>query len=212
MGIANLHAQYDSCYFSFEMYKDSIEIFHNKYGKGKIIPQEYELPALLALSHYPELNELTIEFITAPLYCTMQAQPKSKTLFDAQNRTYIILINNCRENTGFIPSELSFNQLVGVFAHELAHISYYSKRTAFGLLADGLGYYFKDYRKSFEAATDMLTLEHRFGWQLLDFTDFIMNKIKLSSRYEKKKQKIYLSEKYLYQEMIKRSSFNGTGE
>jgi hypothetical protein len=201
----NLNAQTDSSYYTKEMFENQINELQAKYGSGKQIPEEYKLPILVALSHYPELVDIPIEFITFPIDATMMAQPRSKTMFKGKkNRTYIIFINNCRENTGFLPSELSFNQLVGVLGHELGHISYYSRRTAFDLLVDGFGYYFTDYRRDFEAGTDMLAVDHGLGWQLLDFTDFIMNKATLSEQYEKKKQRIYLTEKDIYRELLKR--------
>jgi hypothetical protein len=205
VSISSLHAQYDSVYLTRDMYENQIVELRVKYGSGKLIPEEYELPVLVALAHYPELNDINIEFVTAPIQSTMMAQPRSKTMFKGKkNRTYLIFINSCRENTGFLPSELSFNQLVGVLGHELGHICYYSGCTTIDLLVDGFGYYFTDYRRDFEAGTDMLAVDHGLGWQLLDFTDFIMNKAKLSEQYEKKKQKIYLTEKDIYHELLKR--------
>jgi hypothetical protein len=200
-----LLAQYDLVYYTREMFEGKIDELRKKHGWGKLIEDEYELPVLVALSHYPELDKLPIEFISVPLTSTMMAQPRSKTMFDGRNRTYIVFLNSCKECTGFLPSELSFNQLVGVLGHELGHISYYSGRTGVQLLIDGFGYYFKQYRRDFEAGTDMMTLDHGLGWQLLDFTDFIMNKAQLSPQYEKKKQRIYLTDKDLKRELLKRA-------
>jgi hypothetical protein len=197
-------AQYDSTYYTREMFEGQRENMKIASGWGKLYPPQYELEILTALSHYPELKSVPIEFIELPINCTMMAQPRTKTLFDKRNRTYIIFINNSKETTGFHPAELSFNQFVGVVGHELGHLSYYAGRTAWQLVIDGIGYYFKDYRRGFEAGTDYLTIDHGLGWQLLDFSDYIMNKATLSAVYAKKKNAYYLTDQNLRQELQKR--------
>jgi hypothetical protein len=197
-------AQYDSTYYTQEMFAGQLESLRKAHGWGKLMPEKYELAIMVALSHYPELDGTPIEFIEIPLYSTAMAQPRTKTVFDGRNRTYIIFINNNKENTGFLPSELSFNQLTGVISHELGHLSYYKGRTAWNLIVDMLGYYFKDYRRSFEAGTDRIAVEHGLGWQLLDFTDFLANKAHLSEIYAKKKSAYYLSNIELRKEIIER--------
>ena len=134
----------------------------------------------------------------------MMAQPRTKTIFDGRNRTYIVFINNDSAGTGFLPGDLSFNQLVGVLGHELGHVSYYTGRTALNLIVDGIGYYSKNYRRDFEVGTDMITVDHGLGWQLLDFTDFLMNRASLSTAYEKKKKTYYLTDQDLRNELRKR--------
>ncbi len=199
-------AQYDSTYYKEEMFSSQIDTLRKAHGWGKLIPEKYELQILVALSHYPELDLVPIEFIETPLTCTMMAQPRTKTLFDGRNRTYIIFINNNKENTGFLPSELSFNQFVGVVGHELGHLSYYAGRSPWQLIVDGIGYYFTDYRRQFEAGTDYITLDHGLGWQLLDFSNYIVHTARLSEAYAKKKNTYYLSDQNLRQELLRRKS------
>ncbi len=201
---ADSFAQYDSVYYTREIFENRIDDLRAAHGWGKLIDPEYELPVLVALSHYPELNGIPIEFIQAPLGSTMMAQPRTKTIFDGRNRTYIVFINNDSAGTGFLPGDLSFNQLVGVLGHELGHVSYYTGRTALNLIVDGIGYYSKNYRRDFEVGTDMITVDHGLGWQLLDFTDFLMNRASLSTAYEKKKKTYYLTDQDLRNELRKR--------
>ena len=187
-----VRGQTDSTYYIKENSLVQLDELRAQYGNHKTMPAVYELSILIALSHYPELINTSIDFIESPIHSTMAARPRSQGILEGRERSYIVYINNCKENTGFLPSELSFNQLTGVMGHELAHICYYTGRTALHLFLDGMGYYLKDYRQSFEAGTDMITIDHGLGWQLVDFSEYILNNKNLSLAYEKKKRTIYL--------------------
>lgn len=197
-------AQPSEKYYTKESFSTQIDKLRSLYGERKVIPEKYEAATLAALSHYPELAHTAIEFIEAPIHATMMAQPKALGPKNSKERSYIIFINNAIANTGFLPSDLSFNQFVGVMGHELAHISYFTGRTDLQLYIDALGYYLKDYRRSFEAATDKITLDHGLGWQLIDFSDYVAQCKTLSPSYQKKKKKIYLDSQDLIREMNKR--------
>lgn len=198
--------QLDSTYYTYENSVGQLDELRAQYGNHKTMPAAYELSILIALSHYPELISTSIDFIESPIHSTMAARPRSQGLLEGRDRSYIVYINNCKENTGFLPSELSFNQLTGVMGHELAHICYYTGRTAFHLFLDGMGYYLKDYRKSFEAGTDMITIDHGLGWQLFDFSEYILNCKTLSPAYEKKKRTIYLGSQDLLLDLKKKEA------
>jgi len=201
-----LKGQLDSTYYTNENSVVQLDELRAQYGNHKTMPAAYELSILVALSHYPELINTSIDFIESPIHSTMAARPRSQGLLEGRDRSYIVYINNCKENTGFLPSELSFNQLTGVMGHELAHVCYYTGRTAFDLFLDGMGYYLKDYRKSLEAGTDMITIDHGLGWQLLDFCEYILNSKNLSLAYEKKRRTTYLGSQDLLLALKKREA------
>lgn len=197
---------YDSSYYSVDVFLPKLEDLRKEFGANKIVDSVYELPVLVALSHYPELKNTSIEFVQTSLYSTMMAQPHFRSIFKRGRRHYVIYINNCKECAGFVPTELSFNQLVGVLGHELGHICYYTGRNGFQILLDAYGYYYENYRRDFEAGTDMITVDHGLGWQLWDFTDFITNKATLSPRYEQKKKQYYLTAQAIHDELIHRQN------
>jgi hypothetical protein len=199
---ASAGAQYDSTYYTADMFSDRIGELRIKHGYKKYIPAEYELPVLVALSHYPELDSVPIDFTCLPIQTTMMAQPHTSTLFAGLgHRTYAIFINTSKKNTGFVPTELSFNQLVGVIGHELGHISYYSRQHTCGLLMDAFGYYFRNYRRSFEKGTDLIAIEHGLGWQLFDFEHCVQHEMTLSKSYAKKKKSTYMTDDEIHAEV-----------
>jgi hypothetical protein len=203
--MASAKAQTDSVYFTKEMFQNKIDELRTKQGYEKVIPREFELPVLVALTYYPELDSIPIDFVCLPIKTTMMAQPRSKTFFAGKgHRDYAIFINTSKKNTGFAASELTFNQLVGVFGHELGHISYYRTRNSCQLLVDAFGYYFKNYKTSFENGTDIITIEHGLGWQLLDFSNFVTHKAKLSKSYAHKKKLSYLTDEEIYSILLKK--------
>lgn len=52
-----------------------------EFGKNKILPVGYELQALIALSHFPELRDVKIRFIMKPSYIPLTSQPNLWTVF-----------------------------------------------------------------------------------------------------------------------------------
>lgn len=186
-----IQAQSDSVYYSEKTFAPGIDTLRTHYGTGKVIPAAYELPVLTALSHYPELRSVMIEFTEAPIGSTLAVRPRFRQLQQKDERSYIVYINNNAVSTGFTPDQLSFNQQVGVFGHELAHILYFQERTAHQLRKDAAGFYFRTYRRKVEKRADQITIDHGLGWSLLDFTEFVRNFTGLSKAYQQKKKKFY---------------------
>jgi hypothetical protein len=193
-GANRVYAQYDSVYLVPGMFTGKIEELRKAHGYGKEFPPKYELAILVALSYYPELDSVSIDFEELPINSTMMAQPHTRTLFSGKSRTYAVFINNSPSTTGFSAEELTFNQFVGVMGHELAHISYYTGCNSWDLIRDGIGYYFWDFRRDFEAGTDRITIDHGLGWQLVDFTHYLNHEAFLSDNYANKKKSYYLSD------------------
>lgn len=165
-----------------------------KYGKGKRIPEAIELPALIALSFYPELANTNIQFEYKTIKTTMSARPKWNCLVN-NKRNYIIYINNDTERTGGVSvNELSLNAQVGILAHELAHIADYESRSDLSLMRVGIYYkIFKHYHRKMERATDEIAIRHGLGEQLYDFSDYVLNHSNASPQYKEFKKKFYLT-------------------
>jgi hypothetical protein len=69
--------------------------FLQQFAYRKEIPEEIEYPVLQALSHYPELRDVRIKFITKEQYATLTTCPSSGSMVMPRgHREYIITISN----------------------------------------------------------------------------------------------------------------------
>ena len=178
-----------------EDFIEDLENLKEVFGENKKIPSDYELQSLLALSRYPELKEEKIEFVYATGSYTMAARPKITSVFTwgRKKRTYQIFINTISHKGGLLLSEVPFNEQVGVIGHELAHILYYTKRSALRIILDGIAYSSKKFRSKFEKDTDIVAIHRGFGWQIYAFSNRVLSEKKIPEEYKKYKRKIYLS-------------------
>ncbi len=146
-----------------------------QFGTNKKLPEGFELQALLALSHYPQLRETKINFIVGDVSIPLSSRPHwSSLLRSAKNRTYQVIIDselNGPRATLLLQNQ-PFNAQVGIIGHELAHTAYYLDRSFFGILGDALCQ-LSDCRINFERATDRRLIEHGLGWQRFDHASFV---------------------------------------
>ena len=176
-----------------------IDSLRNRYGYNKEIPDEIQLPALVALSAYPELAETCIVFRYKKIRTTMSALPGEGLLAGRNNRVYVININEQAKKSGTLQfDELSFNARVGVIGHELAHIEFYTKSSGVKLFLVGLGYLLPFYKKKFERTADQTTIYAGLGWQLYDFDKYLFDSEHVGVKYLKRKRKFYLSPEEIY--------------
>ena len=64
-----------------EISKQDLPTLRNTYGRHKSFFSEIELPALAALSFYPELKNTQIRLVKANITMTMETQPATKQYF-----------------------------------------------------------------------------------------------------------------------------------
>jgi hypothetical protein len=188
--IKKFYTSTDSIYYSAKV--DSLK---KVFPFCSEIPEGYAVAFYTALSHYPELQQTPITFRQRSLKTSMATRPASRLFGKRSNRGYTIYVNNKAKFNGVYPASLHFGQQVGVIGHELGHILDYSHKSAFRLIGNGIAYLFPSYRRKFEAATDIRTIDHGLGWQLYDYVDYILNHSEASEKYKKMKRKIYLDEK-----------------
>ena len=161
------------------------------YGKNKTLAPGYELQSLVALSFYPELYETKIDFKLANKESIAKTTlPLLALIFNCKH--YIIYINNNKSRTGIKFSEIPFNAQIGVIGHELAHAADFKRKNLPALAWWGLRYLNNKTHRKIERATDLATIRHGLGWQLYDFTNFVMKSPDAKSDYKKSKQKFYL--------------------
>jgi hypothetical protein len=188
----------DTFYCDALKYRDSLLAYEQCYSSKHKIKTEDEhlkLAYYVALSHYPELKEVSLELKLKTISATMQAQPKWDFLFRSRKkRIYVILINTSDRFTGITYKDLSFNSLVGWIGHEMAHITEYSGKCnseLFGFIAS----YVLDNNelKRTERKADKLTIQHGLGTQLLEGVNFFHRNKKIKNAYREKNKKYYLS-------------------
>jgi len=144
-----------------------------EFGQNKELPPGFELQALVALSHYPQLKNTQIRFSIKKAKIAHTSRPEIGSIFKIQQkRKYVITISNqikpALENTRL--ENLSYNAQIGVLGHELAHIVDYSSRNFFQLIGFGLHYIKKKDIIKTENQTDLATIEHGLGYQLLQWS------------------------------------------
>lgn len=146
-----------------------------EFGQNKELPVNFELQALLALSHYPELKDIKIQFIVDDVGIPLSSRPYwASMLRSARNRTYLVVMDSDLEGPRdvLLLKNQPFNAQVGIIGHELAHTVYYLNRSLWGIAADALCQ-LNDCRIDFERATDRRLIGYGLGWQRYDHASFV---------------------------------------
>lgn len=150
----------------------------SEFGQNKELPVNFELQALLALSHYPELKDIKIRFIIDDVDIPLSSRPHwASMLRSARNRTYLVVMDSNLEGPRdvLLLKNQPFNAQVGIIGHELAHTVYYLNRSLFGILDDALCQ-LNDCRIDFERATDRRLIGYGLGWQRYDHASFVRHR------------------------------------
>ncbi|MBD0350866.1 MAG: hypothetical protein ICV53_22395 [Flavisolibacter sp.] len=154
-----------------------VEVLQKEFGKNKIIPVQYKKQIITALTFFPELKDVAIEFkvkqtCKAPLTTT----PTVTSILKPQNkRKFVITIRNL-QSKNFQPilfENLPYNTQVGVIGHELSHVIDFSRKNSFGLIANGIQQVSYRYVDRFEYQTDSICVAHGLGYQLLDWSIYV---------------------------------------
>jgi hypothetical protein len=156
-------------------YNDSLLM---NFGFNKILPNGYENQALIALSHFPELKEVKIEFRFENLRnSALMSRPSlTSVFFPWIEKEYIILISNQDDNPLLrrcLLKNLPYNAQIGVMAHELSHITGYMQKKSYQLFFEFFKYEFSDeYFNELENKTEINVIDHGLGYQLLSWSEF----------------------------------------
>lgn len=146
-----------------------------EFGRNKDLPAGYELQTLLALSHYPELKEVRVQFVLDDVSIPLSSRPRwTSMLRSSRKRTYQVIMDTYREGprAALLLKNQPFNSQVGIIGHELAHTVYYLERSFFGIVGDALCQ-LNDCRIDFERNTDRRLIDYGLGWQRYDHARFV---------------------------------------
>ena len=176
------------------MYADQLDQLRTDFGRNKSLPAEFELAALIALSKFPELKDLKIDIVYANIKTTLEARPAVGSVFKRKaKRRYQVIINANEERIKRAALKYApFNAQVGILAHEFAHIRLYNKKNMFALMGIGFSYFVsRKFREKFEKENDRETISRDFGWQVHNFTSYLLNDAGISAKYRKYKERVY---------------------
>jgi hypothetical protein len=186
------------CFTTTKITTDNLHLFfdNNLVENGcDNYTNDYVLPFQIARKFYPELNDVTIDIVFKSIKTTMAARPRLSFLFISKDkRKYKIIINNdYYKYKGVRFEELSLNAKVGVFGHELAHILDYETKSRWTVLQTGVNYLFKKGKKRLESKVDYIAIERGLGWQIFDFSDYVLNRSDCCPDYKKLKEEFYFN-------------------
>jgi len=169
------------------------------FRENKKIPKVIENEVLKALSFYPELQSVPIDFVFKQNIkkSVMQAQPKLKTMFSSRkNWAYQINISALFKltHTAIPIHQIPTDIMIGWIGHELGHIMDYHNRSIFGMIRFGFGYLFSTkYIQQAEKVADTFAVNHGLAYYIIETKNFILNHAELPERYKQKIARLYLS-------------------
>lgn len=171
--------------------------------QNKIIPDEILKEANVALAHYPELKDVSIEFKFKKHIqkSFMQAQPKFTDIFKKERR-YLVLMNwkLSMEHKKYSITKIPPDALIGWLGHELGHLMDYRRKSGLDLMIFGLRYLtsYKFIRKA-ERTADIFAITHGMKDYILSTKNFILRHTGFSATYKKRIKRLYLSPEELMQ-------------
>lgn len=177
---------------------EKIDLEH--FAVNKTIPDEIREVTLMALSHFPELLDVDIEFVLKKKIkgSVMQAQPKvGSLLFNSRDRRkYKINISRYLElDDEWLPiEEVPENVLLGWIGHELGHVMDYLEKSRLGLISFGFRYVTSNaFVTQAEITADSYAVAGGLGNNLVDTKNFILNNDRLPEEYRNKIRDLYMS-------------------
>lgn len=158
------------------------------------VPDKYARAFFKAFSYMPELENAKIRFKEAKIKTTLNARPTVGSLLfrKRENRSYVIRINTQSKDSLVLLEDVPFNAQIGLFGHELKHFCDYRSKSFGQVLGRLFSYAGKKGKTRFEKEIDSLTIACGLGWQLYEWSTFVLEKSKASAKYKAYKREVYL--------------------
>ena len=159
------------------------------FATNKTIPEKYREVILRALSYYPELKNVHIDFVLKRKHpVPYGTTPEIKSLLvPGKARKYIITLREeAREpvNSALFKNLPEDGQIAAI-AHELGHVLQYERRSTLELLMFGLGYMGLLKKRKMERGADIQVIRHGLGQELYVHAVYIRN---IKGYVEKRKE------------------------
>ena len=104
-------------------------------------------------------------------------------------------------------NNVPFNAKIGLFGHEFSHFIDYSNRNVFSIIKCLLFYSNQKQQEIYEKQIDTSTIYRNLGWQLYDWSYFVLNESDAKRKYKEFKKDIYLEPEEIL-DLIKKTSKN----
>lgn len=181
--------------------------YQQEFGSNKILPKGFEKQTLLALSYFPELKDIHIEFRLTNDLTPLASRPTIWSTFQKPSkRHYIISIST--KSKGILDSillgNLNYNAQVGVLAHELSHVADYHTKNIWQFIRLGFGLFSTKYMDAFEYNTDQLCINHGAGFQLLAWSENVRQYFTPEIVKQYFGENALTTERYMFPETINR--------
>ncbi|WP_237390635.1 hypothetical protein [Fulvivirga sediminis] len=171
----------------------------DEYYENKKIPESLAVPIREALSLYPELKDISIDFLFKEHInnAVMQAQPRVRSLFkNKYKRVYkvkmqrMISLNDSLKSISTLPDDI----IVGWVAHELGHIVDYLNRSSMQMVGFGMRYFTsRRYLRRAERRADTYAIQHGFADYLIKTKKYILMRDDLPADYRARIDNLYIS-------------------
>jgi hypothetical protein len=172
-----------------------LDSLRENFGRNKKdVPKEFETSVLVALSFYPELVNSKITFKYLKISTSMNARPTLGSLLfrrKAQFR-YVVRINNSKKDSTLHVKDVPFNAQIGLFGHEFFHFVDYRNKQSFHITKRLLAYTNDLKKEKFEKEIDLGTISRGLGWQLYDWSNYVLHESNATKEYKDFKRLIYM--------------------
>ena len=156
--------------------QDYFSELKKKCGTHKTYPLQYEEQILIALSYYPELQNVPIHFRIKEKHTPLSTRSSWPGLLkEEERRDYVITISSSTEEMlmPILFQNLPFNAQVGVIGHELGHIIEFSSMATVKIMEHAAQNVSSKYIDHFEFKTDSICIAHGLGYQLLAWSTYV---------------------------------------
>jgi len=162
------------------------------FSASESYPETYSEQIEIAKSHYPELDNISIEFIEKPINKRMMvSRPKLNFLFE-KNREYRIIFNNDPlKNRDYLLTNVSFKGQVGLIGHEIAHIVDYENKSRGEIVWIGIAYSSNSFKKKLERKIDEIAIAHGMYEEIYEFNSFVLEDENSPQEYKDYRREIY---------------------
>ncbi|MFT6838981.1 MAG: hypothetical protein ACJAUO_002333 [Sediminicola sp.] len=156
-----------------------------KYLINKEIPTEITEQVATALSYYPELKDVKVEFRLRKSKTPFSSKPTFFSMFKKkENRTYVVTISTGAEtkNKPILFLNLPYNAQIGVMGRELGQITTYTTKNTSQLLGTIFKMLNTTYADEVKFNKDLICIDHGLGYQLFDWSSYVQGALDLPER------------------------------